>query len=720
MAVQRWFRLNWPREVTPEQLQAAFRLLATAAGVPVILETVGRPRATEQRIGLPDGHADNVATQLRAAVPGLSIEEVPERSEQVERAIQLRLTTKHRPLRSDDSAEIGRALLSALADVHGDEALVLQWVLGKALRPLAVPDHLPHGISGESWIKDAVMLPLGKSTPVDSELRHALRAKQGEPGWRATGRIGVRAASASRQRQLIRQLLNALRTTESPGLAFWVRSLPPAALAEARVPWRLPLRLNISEVAAVSGWPVGMSTELPVIHQRSRLLPPSARIASAGRIIGEATFPGRKRPLAISSTDSRRHSHVIGPSGVGKSTLLGRLVAQDMAAGRAVVVIEPKSDLIADVLAHVPDERLDDVVLLAPADDASQVVGLNPLASDRRHPELVADQLLAVFKDLYGSAFGPRTTDIAGAALHSLVRVPDMTLAALPLILSDAGFRRRIVAKIDDPIALGPFWAAFESWSEGQRMAAVAPLLNKIRPFLLRPQLRAVLGQARPRFDIREVFTRRRILLVDCSVGQLGPEVAALLGSLVLTQLWAATLGRSAIAPERRHTVTVVVDEFQEYLRLPGDLGDALAQARGLGVGFTLAHQYLHQLEPAMRSAVLANAQNRVCFRLADEDARLLTRHGSQLAPDDFGGLDAYEFYAQLVAGDAVQPWCSGRSLPPEPAISDPDRVRIASQMNYGRDRQEVEDELRNLVLGRRGTSVADDFGPRRRGGGHP
>ena len=74
-----------------------------------------------------------------------------------------------------------------------------------------------------------------------------------------------------------------------------------------------------------------------------------------------------------------------------------------------------------------------------------------------------------------------------------------------------------------------------------------------------------------------------------------------------------------------------------------------------------------------MRSAVLANAQNKVTFRVADEDARVLATPGSGLAPEDFAGLDAYQFYAQLVADDAVQSWCSGRSLPPEAAISDPD-----------------------------------------------
>jgi hypothetical protein len=282
--------------------------------------------------------------------------------------------------------------------------------------------------------------------------------------------------------------------------------------------------------------------------------------------------------------------------------------------------------------------------------------------------------------------------------LHTLARVPGASLAGLPLILSDAGYRRRCVAYVNDPIALEPFWAAFEAWSDAARTEAIAPLLNKVRPLLLRPQLRAVLGQAHPRFDLREVFTKRRILLVNTSKGELGFETAALLGSLVVSMLWSATLERTAIAPERRHQVSVVLDEFQDYLRLGTDLGEALAQARGLGVSFTLSHQFLHQMDPEMRSAVLANAQNRICFNLAEEDARVMASPGSGLEPEDFANLGAYEFYARLVARNAIMPWCSGRSLPPSALVRNPEDVKAVSRRNYGRSRTEVDAEILGLT----------------------
>lgn len=708
-----WHELRWPRDVDADQELAAMRLLATASGSPLLLEAVGSTDAVIHRVAVPVGHAAHVADQLRATFPGLLVTTMASRPVSVvERAIDVRITTKRRPLRTDQIAAVSRSVLTALTSLAPGESLALLWILGTPLRPVAVPSNV-EDLDGDSLVKHVALSAIGKRIPVDAEVRNALRLKQSEPGWKAAGRIGVHAKTPARQRQLIRQVLAALRSTEAPGVAFWVRSRSPKAVAEAAIPWRFPLRLNAAEFAGLAAWPAGGGAQLPVIRQRSRLLPPSQSIPATGRVIGTATYPGRERPLAISATDSMRHTWCVGPSGVGKSTLLARMIANDMAAGRAVIVIEPKSDLIRDCLAHVPADRIDDVVVMDP-NDLVGAVGLNPLAGDLRNPELVADQLLAVFKGLYGSSFGNRTTDIAAAGLHTLARVPNMSLVALPLLLTDRAFRRRCLAHVDDPIALEPFWAAFENWSEPARNEAVAPLLNKIRPFLLRPQLRTMLGQASPRFAIRDIFTKRRILLVDCSKGTLGSEVSALLAALVLATVWAETLRRSAIPAERRHPVSVYLDEFQEYLRLPTDLGDALAQARGLGVGFTLANQFAHQLDPAMRSAVLANCQNKICFRLSNEDARIIATKGGGIEPEDFASLEAFEMYAQLVANHTVQPWCSAKSLPPDPPISDPDETRAASRARYARRRDDVEREIRARVAGQRDRR-ADDIGPRRR-----
>jgi hypothetical protein len=706
-----WHRLRWPREVTPEQIVQMCRLLATTGGQPVVIEAVGSPGLVDQRIALPYGRAGAVVDQLRAAIPGLSVETVSQRPPvAASHAVELRITTKRRPLRTDDLAGVSRAVLTALAHLRRGEHVCVQWILARPLPAMAVVNHA-EGVGRESWLGALLLAPFRAPTPADSELRHALRAKQAEPGWRAVARVGVIAETVSRERQLVRQVVDALRSAEGPGVRFRLRVTRTKRIAAASVGWRLPLRLNVNELATVAGFPIGSTRELPVNMVGSRLVAPSEAIQRTGRSVGCATFPGRERRLALTATDSLRHLHVLGPTGVGKSTLLLNLIAQDMQAGRAVVVLEPKGDLIADVLSRVPPERIGDVVVLDPTDE--RPVGLNPLTLGGRSPELVADQLLGMWHTTYASSWGPRTHDILGASLLTLARVPGMTLTALPLLLTDVGFRRRMVSQVADPLGLDPFWSAYEAWSEQERITAIAPVMNKLRPLLLRPEMRAVIGQARPHFALRQVFTERKILLVNLSRGRLGPETSALLGNLVVSMLWNAILGRAAIAPERRHPVFVVVDEFQDYLHLPVDLADALAQARGLGVGFALAHQYLHQLDPSMRSAVLANAQSRITFRLPGADARIIAA-GSALDPEDFQSLGAFECYAQLVAKDAVQPWCSAVTLPAGEPSSDPAIVRVTSRSAYGVDRAAVEAELHELFFGAR-SQVGDDLAPRRR-----
>lgn len=707
-----WLELRWPREVAPEALAAVFRLLNSSAGIPLVLEAIGSGGQVRHLLAVPTGSVHAVRTQLQAAVSGLSLLNATEDRDGFEpdRALRLGLSTKRRPLRTADPEQLASGLLTALAGLGRDETLVLQWLLGPTLPPMIVPSQMP-GAHSDSWAKSFLLAPIQAPPPADSETRTALRAKQGEPGWRAIGRIAVKAAGVSRQNQLLRQVLSVLRSAQAPGVRITARLESSSRFQKVTLPWFWPMALNVHELQVLSSWPVGQTGDLPVAHAGSRALKASRSIPSRGRLLGVSNWPGKERTVALSTNDSLRHLHVLGPTGTGKSTLLLNLISQDMTAGRAVVVIEPKGDLIQDVLSRIPPARAADIVLLDPTDE-DQPVGLNPLRTGGRSPELVADQLLAVFHGLYAAHWGPRTQDILHASLLTLARTPGRTLVALPLLLTNPAFRRKLVGQLNDPLALGPFWAGFEAWSEAERTAAISPVMNKLRPFILRSNLRRVIGQAEPKFDVRQVFTERKILLVNLSKGQLGPEAAALLGSLVVAQLWQATLERSRISPERRHPVMVFIDEFQDYLHLPTDLGDALSQARGLGVGLTLAHQHLHQLEPAMRSAVLANARSRICFQLGQEDARTMAAGGSVLEAEDFQSLGRFEAYASLMAEDAVQPWCSLKTVAPGPILSDAAVIRNQSHQAYGVPRTETDAALAKLVNGGR-QSMVDDLSPR-------
>ena len=275
------------------------------------------------------------------------------------------------------------------------------------------------------------------------------------------------------------------------------------------------------------------------------MLPAPAAVTASlasnqGRVLGRAVSEP-SQSVTLSAEASLRHLHVLGPTGVGKSTLLAHLALQDAEAGRHVVVIDPKGDLVTDIATRLPAHMVRQTVILDAAD--AQPVGINPLAGGQS-PDLAADLLLGVFRSLYADSWGPRTQDILHASLLSLARRGDASLAMVPLLLTNPGFRRSVTGAVvqRDPLGLGlgAFWAWYEALSEAERRQAIAPLMNKLRPILLRPQLRAVFGQRSPTFAWHQLFApddadnaqepEPRIVLVSLAKARWGKRRASCWG----------------------------------------------------------------------------------------------------------------------------------------------------------------------------------------------
>jgi len=292
---------------------------------------------------------------------------------------------------------------------------------------------------------------------------------------------------------------------------------------------------------------------------------PDSETPRDGRVMAISNYPSTAgRPLATSVKDGQSHLFLLGPTGSGKSTVILNLVVQDMEAGRGCIVVDPKSDLIEEIVRRVPAHRAEDVVILDPTDD-DRPVGINLLAGNGDAPDLVAEQVLGTFHRLYASSWGPRTDDILRAALLTLVGVPGMTLAEVPLLLTDAAFRRTVVGHIDDPIGLGPFWSAFDALSDAERAQQTGPVLNKLRSVLVRPRLRNVLGQAQPLLDFDDVLSSGKILLVPLAKGLLGEDAAALVGSLLIARLWQAVQRRAGLPPNSRRPVSATSTNFRIF-----------------------------------------------------------------------------------------------------------------------------------------------------------
>ncbi len=221
-------------------------------------------------------------------------------------------------------------------------------------------------------------------------------------------------------------------------------------------------------------------------------------------------------------------------------------------------------------------------------------------------------------------------------------------------------------------------------------------MLNKMRQFLFRPGLRGILGQSHPKFQLTDLFYQRKIVLVPLNRGTVGAESARLLGSLVVGLTWTLALSRANVAPERRHLVSLYIDELQDYLTLPTDLSDALAQARGLGVGITMAHQYRAQLPLRDSCGIDANARNKIIFGLNASDAREIATMAPGLkrwilcSCQDIKSIQILCRVVDRLAGYRA------RQSPP-PALHTAAEIKARSQTRYGRSSGEVEAEYLKL-----------------------
>ncbi len=394
---------------------------------------------------------------------------------------------------------------------------------------------------------------------------------------------------------------------------------------------------------------------------------------------------GARRGVALSVADARHHTHIVGATGSGKSTLLVNLILADASAGRGVVVLDPKGDLVTDVLARLPESAGERLVLLDPAEQAAPAA-LNVLDVAGRDPELVVDHLVGVFHRLYAAYWGPRTEDVLRSACLTLTRRPGTTLAHVPLLLANPRYRASLTKGLTDPAGLGGFWTWYDGLSDAGQAQVIGPVMNKLRAVLTRRFAADLLGSAQSTFSLAKVLDGG-ILLARIPKGILGDDTCRLVGSLLLAGIWQAATARAAQPEVARRDAAVYVDECQNFLHLPGSLDDVLAEARGYHLALTLAHQHLGQLGRDLADGVAANARNKIYFTTSPEDARVLARHvGPYLTQADLCHLDRYQVACRLVVDGRDTTGFTLATLPAPAVGADHSAALRAAARRRGRD----------------------------------
>jgi hypothetical protein len=681
-------RLYLPVPLDPAHVARLItRLSSPDAPRPAVFETRADDHGVTHLIGSTIDRLGHLCRLVEDQLPGARTSPSPPRTPVID-AGRVHIEPRSLPLNPDATEAAVHALYAALGLRKPGEALVIQVALGHGHRPQIVPTDTTDPTDSSIWRS------LTRGTkPASSEMRTRLKRRAEQATLDLNIAVGVVAETQERRRALGHQVLGAFQTLQAPGVRIELIRDSEHAVNEPQRVRRFRVRLSPSELVPFLGWPIGTGElpGMPSLHPKR--LPAPISLSNTENVFAITTAPGDARAVGIRPEARLQHLVVSGPTGSGKSMVFAHLILSDIKAGRPVVVVDPKRQLIDYVSDRIPANLTDRVVVLDAADE--RPVGFNPLDTEGRNADVVVDGILSAFKAVFEDGWGPRTEDLLHAGLLSLAyagvaRGEPYTLLDLPRLLTDAPFRRTVSGAVASNPTLASFWAGYEELSPGARASIIAAPMNKLRKFVLRRNLAAVLGQSRPKLRLRNVFKQGTTVLIPLNDALLGPGAAQLLGSLVVSELWMATLERASETNPTNRPGLIYIDEVQQFLNLPTSIADALATSRSYGVSWNLAHQFRAQLPPAMRAAFDANARNKIVFGLGADDARDLARMavGSGLAHEDFMSLPTYEVYAQLVDNGGTTGWFSARTTPPAASLQSGPAVRAASRERYGADSQ--------------------------------
>src|SRR5437899_2945230 len=324
------------------------------------------------------------------------------------------------------------------------------------------------------------------------------------------------------------------------------------------------------------------------------------------------------------------------------------MALQDLERGNGFALIDPHGDLVARIAARIPASQQQRVFYLN-ATDPAQPYGYNPLrhvAEDRI--ALAASGMMDVFKKMWPDAWGVRMEHILRNVLMALLEQPDATLHDVLRIFSDNEFRKGVAKSLRNDTVRTFLLKEFERFSFGYRADGTAPIQNKVGAFLADPLLNRILTAPKKDLHIRRIMDQRQVLLVNLAKGHIGEDSSSLLGALLVTTIGLAAYSRADMPPAGRRDFFVYIDEFQSLTTLA--LANMLSELRKYRVGFTVAHQYLHQLEPEIRHAVFGNAGTIISFRVGAEDAPYIVQEfHERYEKIDFLQLPNFRVYLKIM-----------------------------------------------------------------------
>ncbi|HEM3633233.1 TPA: type IV secretion system DNA-binding domain-containing protein [Streptococcus suis] len=708
-----WSEWTWQRPFSEEDVKSLLgQLVGLTRRKSLVFEVRLKRNHVRYLLGTEEQDKRHVH-QLIQSHRQIQFSKAPKR-EKISVARLVQIKQSHYALKTDSLENMIRSSLALSKTLQPDEEIVLQLILGSGSPPKPQPKELPN--LSARWYQ-----VITNNIPELSEnSKKLMRQKLNQSTFRCEIRLGANSRSILRTKEFFSSLLSSFRMLETHA-TIELKPISASKINQAQPSWSFPYSLATADLACFLLLPVGEENMDGVPNVHPKLLTPPLGYNlnhNKARSFGQ-TIETQPRPLQISSQSAKKHLFLLGSTGTGKTTAMSHLILSDIKSKKhSVVVIDAKGQLTHELLERTPAEHDEDIVVISPT--AKRIVGINPfeLTNYGIEPEVIADYLLELFKGLYPDHFGIYSLDILSHAFLTLARIPNSSLVMLPSLLTNKGFRNQLLKNLKDPIGLESFWAWFELLSEAQRHQMLNPILNKFRQFLLRPQLRAMLGQAQPKFSLAELFQGRKIVLVPLNKAVIGSESAKLIGSLVTSILWMLILRQSSVEPSKRQSAFIYVDETPSFLGIPNaNLDEALSQSRQFNVGWAIGFQHLAQMSSTLKAGIESNTANKIVFGLNLNEAKEMAKSTLEVAKEDFYSLPPFWVYSRIETSPNTYRWVIGKTYPPTPSIRDSRTPYLNSLIKYGQNVDDLEREFQAFTYQDKPLTAEslDDLGRKKR-----
>ncbi|HSX06305.1 MAG TPA: type IV secretory system conjugative DNA transfer family protein [Candidatus Saccharimonadia bacterium] len=447
--------------------------------------------------------------------------------------------------------------------------------------------------------------------------------------------------------------------------------------------------LSTSELTSLYHFPHSETANIEnVVRSLSKTLPAPISLKSNAPfnlILGNNIHHGAITPIGLTNAERERHIFIIGGTGGGKTTLMKYAIVQNIRNNEGVAVVDPHGDLAQELLAYIPERRINDVIYFNP-DDLSYPIGLNVLEltpgleGDEllREKDLVTEAVVSMFRKIFSEndSGGHRVEYVLRNAIQTALTIEGATLFTVYNLLNNPSYRNTILKTLDNE-DLQNFWRN-ELGKAGsfQQVKMAAGITAKIGRFLFSASAKRVLEQPTSTINFGDILNGK-ILICNFSKGLLGEDTSELFGIAILAKLQMAALHRARIEQVERKPFYLYVDEFQNFAT--PSFVQMLSEARKYKLFLTMAEQSTSQQDDQkMVNIILANVGTIICFRTGNpaDERLLLPLFSPHIQAGEIANLPSYNFYIRVSAVHAQEPF-SGQTI----LLTDTGSAKVAKQV---------------------------------------